>query len=128
MLRDELSCMPVRAHYRVSLMMVVLLVFTSGKACTWQHTLTVKNSKPDRVRLRMTCALMVVWSMTPSTVCVVCIGVREVGCVNRSVTVRGVQDGDAVVIFNFRSDRVTELSKALEYDDFTHFDRCVASA
>lgn len=34
-----------------------------------------------------------------------------------------VQDGDAVVIFNFRSDRVTELSKALEYDDFTAFDR-----
>lgn len=34
-----------------------------------------------------------------------------------------LQDGDAVVIFNFRSDRVTELSKALEYDDFTAFDR-----
>ena len=27
------------------------------------------------------------------------------------------------MIFNFRSDRVVELSKALEYDDFTAFDR-----
>lgn len=35
-----------------------------------------------------------------------------------------MQDGDAVVIFNFRSDRVVELSKALEYHDFTAFDRC----
>ena len=89
---------------------------------------TYPKCKPSRVRLRMTCALMVVWSVTPSTVCVVSVGVREVGCGNRSVTVRGVQDGDAVVIFNFRSDRVTELSKALEYDECTHFDRCVASA
>lgn len=35
-----------------------------------------------------------------------------------------VADGDAVVIFNFRADRVTEISKALEYDDFSAFDRC----
>ena len=34
-----------------------------------------------------------------------------------------VQDGDAVVIFNFRADRVVELSKALEYKDFNKFDR-----
>ena len=34
-----------------------------------------------------------------------------------------VQDGDAVVIFNFRADRVIELSKAFEYKEFTHFDR-----
>ena len=34
-----------------------------------------------------------------------------------------VQDGDAVVIFNFRADRVIELSKALEYENFTAFDR-----
>ena len=34
-----------------------------------------------------------------------------------------VQDGDAVVIFNFRADRVVELSKALEYKDFDKFDR-----
>lgn len=34
-----------------------------------------------------------------------------------------VVDGDAVVIFNFRADRVVELSKALEYDDFDAFDR-----
>ena len=34
-----------------------------------------------------------------------------------------MQDGDAVVIFNFRADRVVELSKALEYRDFDKFDR-----
>ena len=34
-----------------------------------------------------------------------------------------VEDGDAVVIFNFRADRVTEISKALEYEEFDHFDR-----
>lgn len=35
-----------------------------------------------------------------------------------------VEDGDAVVIFNFRADRVVQLSKALEYEDFKSFDRC----
>jgi bisphosphoglycerate-independent phosphoglycerate mutase (AlkP superfamily) len=35
-----------------------------------------------------------------------------------------VEDGDAVVIFNFRADRVVQLAKALEYDDFSAFDRC----
>ena len=34
-----------------------------------------------------------------------------------------VQDGDSVVIFNFRADRVIELSKAFEYEDFSAFDR-----
>jgi len=34
-----------------------------------------------------------------------------------------VQDGDAVVIANFRSDRVIEISKAFEYADFAQFDR-----
>ena len=34
-----------------------------------------------------------------------------------------VEDGDSVVIFNFRADRVVELSKALEYEDFSAFDR-----
>lgn len=34
-----------------------------------------------------------------------------------------VQDGDAVVIFNFRADRVIQISKAFEYADFTAFDR-----
>lgn len=38
--------------------------------------------------------------------------------------VGAVQDGDAVVIFNFRADRVVQLSKALEYDDFSAFERC----
>jgi 2,3-bisphosphoglycerate-independent phosphoglycerate mutase len=37
-----------------------------------------------------------------------------------------VEDGDAVVLFNFRSDRMVELSKAFEYtedDKFKAFDR-----
>ena len=34
-----------------------------------------------------------------------------------------VQDGDAVVVFNFRADRVVEISKALEYDSFKNFER-----
>ena len=34
-----------------------------------------------------------------------------------------IQDGDAVVMFNFRGDRAIELSKAFEDDVFTAFDR-----
>ena len=36
-----------------------------------------------------------------------------------------IEDGDAVVVFNFRADRCVEISKALEYgaDHFDHFDR-----
>lgn len=34
-----------------------------------------------------------------------------------------VQDGDAVVTFNFRADRVIEISKAFEYENFSAFDR-----
>ncbi|CAG9467098.1 unnamed protein product [Pedinophyceae sp. YPF-701] len=34
-----------------------------------------------------------------------------------------VQDGDAVVLFNFRADRMVEMSKALEYAEFDKFDR-----
>ena len=34
-----------------------------------------------------------------------------------------VEDGDAVVLFNFRSDRCIEISKAFEYEDFSSFDR-----
>jgi len=34
-----------------------------------------------------------------------------------------IQDGDSVVLFNFRGDRAIELSMAFELDDFTHFDR-----
>ena len=36
---------------------------------------------------------------------------------------RNLPDGDSVVIFNFRADRVIELSKAFEYTEFSHFDR-----
>lgn len=34
-----------------------------------------------------------------------------------------IEDGDAVIIFNFRGDRVIELSRAFEDDDFSYFDR-----
>ena len=34
-----------------------------------------------------------------------------------------VQDGDAVAIFNFRADRVLEISRAFEYETFDKFDR-----
>lgn len=37
--------------------------------------------------------------------------------------VGAVQDGDAVVTFNFRADRMVMLAKALEYEDFHFFDR-----
>jgi hypothetical protein len=40
-----------------------------------------------------------------------------------ATAVGAVQDGDAVVTFNFRADRMVELSQALEYKDFTKFDR-----
>lgn len=41
----------------------------------------------------------------------------------RGEPVGPVQDGDAVVVFNFRADRVVEISKALEYETFLSFDR-----
>eukprot|EP00884_Botryococcus_braunii_P010243 jgi/Botrbrau1/1921/Bobra.0005s0026.1 len=34
-----------------------------------------------------------------------------------------IEDSDSVVIFNFRADRVVEISKAFEYKDFKAFDR-----
>jgi 2,3-bisphosphoglycerate-independent phosphoglycerate mutase len=34
-----------------------------------------------------------------------------------------VEDCDAVVLFNFRADRMVEISKAFEYPDFDIFDR-----
>lgn len=34
-----------------------------------------------------------------------------------------IVDGDAVVTFNFRADRMVMLAKALEYEDFDKFDR-----
>ena len=34
-----------------------------------------------------------------------------------------IEDGDAVVVFNFRGDRVIEISKAFEFDKFDKFDR-----
>ena len=34
-----------------------------------------------------------------------------------------IEDGDALVVFNFRGDRVIEISKAFEYEDFDKFDR-----
>lgn len=34
-----------------------------------------------------------------------------------------IEDGDAVILFNFRGDRALEISKAFDDADFTHFDR-----
>jgi BPG-independent PGAM N-terminus (iPGM_N) len=34
-----------------------------------------------------------------------------------------IEDGDAVICFNFRADRVVEISQAFEYPEFTGFDR-----
>jgi 2,3-bisphosphoglycerate-independent phosphoglycerate mutase len=34
-----------------------------------------------------------------------------------------IEDSDAVVLFNFRADRMVELSKAFEYEKFDHFER-----
>lgn len=34
-----------------------------------------------------------------------------------------ILDGDAVVTFNFRADRMVMIAKALEYEDFDKFDR-----
>ena len=41
----------------------------------------------------------------------------------RGEPVGTIEDGDAVVVFNFRADRVVEISKAFEYEDFPYFDR-----
>lgn len=34
-----------------------------------------------------------------------------------------INDGDGVVLFNFRADRMVEISKAFEYEDLTAIDR-----
>ena len=34
-----------------------------------------------------------------------------------------IEDGDSVILFNFRGDRAIELTKAFEQDNFKHFDR-----
>jgi 2,3-bisphosphoglycerate-independent phosphoglycerate mutase len=34
-----------------------------------------------------------------------------------------ILDGDSVILFNFRGDRAIEISMALDYDEFTYFDR-----
>ena len=34
-----------------------------------------------------------------------------------------IEDGDAVLVFNFRGDRAIEICEAFENDDFRHFDR-----
>jgi 2,3-bisphosphoglycerate-independent phosphoglycerate mutase len=43
--------------------------------------------------------------------------------VDNGVPVGTVEDGDAVVFFNFRGDRAIEISRAFEEDDFSEFDR-----
>ena len=36
---------------------------------------------------------------------------------------QGMKDGDAVIFYNFRGDRAIEISRALEEEDFSFFDR-----
>lgn len=43
--------------------------------------------------------------------------------VNKDKPVGTIEDGDAVVCFNFRGDRVIELSQAFELENFPYFDR-----
>ncbi|MBW2659761.1 MAG: 2,3-bisphosphoglycerate-independent phosphoglycerate mutase, partial [Deltaproteobacteria bacterium] len=43
--------------------------------------------------------------------------------VDNNSPVGTIEDGDAVVLFNFRGDRAIEISRAFEEDDFTDFDR-----
>lgn len=42
---------------------------------------------------------------------------------DNGVPVGTIEDGDAVVLFNFRGDRAIEISRAFEEADFTEFDR-----
>lgn len=49
--------------------------------------------------------------------------VREFVIAEQGRPVGTIEDGDAVVFFNFRGDRAIELSLAFEQDDFHHFDR-----
>jgi 2,3-bisphosphoglycerate-independent phosphoglycerate mutase len=43
--------------------------------------------------------------------------------VDKGQPIGRIEDGAAVVLFNFRGDRALELCQAFEQDDFTHFDR-----
>lgn len=44
-----------------------------------------------------------------------------IGCDGKAIGT--VNDGDSVILFNFRGDRALELSMAFDYDDFDKFDR-----
>ncbi|MBW2684003.1 MAG: 2,3-bisphosphoglycerate-independent phosphoglycerate mutase, partial [Deltaproteobacteria bacterium] len=43
--------------------------------------------------------------------------------VENNIPVGTIEDGDAVILFNFRGDRAIEISRAFEEEDFTEFDR-----
>ncbi len=43
--------------------------------------------------------------------------------VDDSGPVGTIEDGDSVILFNFRGDRALEITKAFEAEDFPHFDR-----
>ena len=43
--------------------------------------------------------------------------------VDQGAPVGSMRDGDSAIFFNFRGDRAIEFSKAMECDDFPHFDR-----
>ncbi len=49
--------------------------------------------------------------------------IHEFVIVENGKPVGTIEDGDAVVFFNFRGDRAIELTMAFEQDDFTRFDR-----
>lgn len=49
--------------------------------------------------------------------------VGEFVIVEQGKPIGTIEDGDAVVLFNFRGDRSIELSNAFEETDFAHFDR-----
>lgn len=44
-------------------------------------------------------------------------------CDEQGIPLGRIQDGDAVILTNYRGDRAMEISRALERDDFNEFDR-----
>lgn len=49
--------------------------------------------------------------------------IHEFVIVENGKPVGTIEDGDAVINFNFRGDRAIEITQAFEYDDFDRFDR-----
>lgn len=49
--------------------------------------------------------------------------IRPIVIQSNGAPVARIQDGDAVIFFNFRADRTRQLTRALIMDDFSHFPR-----